>query len=79
MLRTLQSLCNPDPRTMVAQYSPIEVGLANCFGRADDGYYYAFRSVLRSGGKNSETLNGLFKWADYFVDESKRTMPLGIH
>ena len=80
MLRTLQSLCNPDPRTMVVRYEGVRAAMFKSFGAFahewDEGYYHAFQLLVTSGGKNSETFNDFFKWANYFVDESKRMIRL---
>ena len=78
ILKALKSLCNPNPGTFRAQYDSIQAWMANGLGHDadDDRYYYAFRLVMISGGKNSETLNDVFKWADNFVDESKRQIRL---
>ena len=59
ILKALKSLCNPNPGTFRAQYDSIQAWMANGLGHDadDDRYYYAFRLVMISGGKNSETLN----------------------
>ena len=37
-------------------------------------YYNVFQLVVTSGGHNSETWNDFFKWADIFIDESRRNV-----
>ena len=74
MLRTLKSLCNPDPRTMEVPYDQVEAAMIKSFGSTVKvaAYYKVFQLVMTSGGKNSETWNDFFKWGDIYIDESRR-------
>ena len=76
ILRTLKSLCNPDPVTFAVPYDQVEAALIKDFGSVvkDTAYYNVFRLVIASGGSTSETWNDFFKWADIFIDESRRNV-----
>ena len=78
VLRTLKSLCNPDPRTMEVPYDRVKAAMFKSFGALahERAYHHAFNLLVLSGGQHSETFNDFFKWASYFVDESKRMIRL---
>ena len=81
ILRTLKSLCNPAPQTMEVPFAPVKAQLSKSFGATaeEPAYYHAFRLVLTSGGSASKTFDEFFKWASYFVDESKRMIRLDTY
>ena len=74
MLRTLKSLCNPDPQTLEVPYDRVRAAMVKSFGStADDAAYYkVFQLVMTSGGSTSDTWNDFFKWGDIYIDESRR-------
>ena len=80
-MRTLKNLCNPDPRTMECPYDRVQAAMLKRFGPevADAGYFNAFQLVMTSGGKQSESWSEFFKWADLFVDESRRRIRLDAY
>ena len=81
ILRTLKSLCNPDPKSMEVPFAPVKAQMLKSFGAVaeEPAYYHAFRLVLTSGGSASKTFDEFFKWASYFVDESKRMIRLDTY
>ena len=75
ILRTLKSLCNPDPRNMEVPYHLVEAQMVKSFGSTVYGaaYLYPFFELVRkSGGQNSKTMKDFFNWADIYIDESRR-------
>ena len=78
ILRTLKSLCNPDPVTFAVPYDQVEAAMIKKFGSTvkDAAYYKVYQLVMTSGGKNSETWNDFFKWGDIYIDESRRLIKL---
>ena len=81
IMRTLKSLCKPDPTTMEVPWQRVQAAMAKTFGTCvlDEAYYHAFQLVAQSGGNASETWSEFFKWAGYFVDESKRMIRLDTY
>ena len=67
MLRTLKSLCNPDPNTLAVPYDKVQAAMIKSFGSTanDVAYYKVFQLVMTSGGRTSEAWNDFFKWGGY--------------
>ena len=78
IMRTLVKLCDPDPKTLMVPYDRVRDQLLQLFGSTihEPGYCSALRIVCKTGGKVSKIFRDLFKWTDYFVDESYRTLRL---
>ena len=78
IMRSLVALCEPNPRSHEVPFGPVKKKLLELFGRDVDqpGFEAAYKLVVLSGGCDSPTFKDLFNWADYFVDEAFRTLPL---
>ena len=76
MMRTMKGLIKPNPDTLEMPWEVVKASMVKAFGTAalDDSFYYAFKLMLTSGGRESTSWAEFFQWAGYFVDESKRMM-----
>ena len=74
IMRTLKSLCKPDPKTLEMPYPPVRSALIKSYGSVvnDTPFYHAFQLVVLSGGHESETWDDFFTWTNYYVDERRR-------
>ena len=61
MMRTLQSLCRPDPRTLEIQWGKVKAAMLKAFGPValDEACYNAFQLMVAAGGHESKS------WADF--------------
>ena len=78
IMRTPQSFCKPEPTAMEIPWDRVRAQMYKTFGTgfSNEAYYNAFELMVTSGGANSESWNDFFKWAGYFVDESRRQIRL---
>ena len=74
MLRTLKSLCKPDPNTMEIPCEIVRAATFKVYGSKflEDPFYNAFQLIVTSVGHKSEIWKDIFNWAASFVDESRR-------
>ena len=74
IMRTLQGLCKPEPKTMEVPWDRVKAKMIKTFGPAarDDAYFAAYQLIVTAGGHVSESWDDFFRWAGYFVNESRR-------
>ena len=81
IMRTLKSLCKPDPNTMEIPWEIVRAATFKVYGSnfLEDPYYnafHAFQLIVTSVGHKSEIWKEIFNWAASFVDESRRQIQL---
>ena len=61
MMRTLKSLCRPDPRTLEIPWGKVKAAMLKACGpfALDDACYNAFQLMVAAGGHESKS------WADF--------------
>ena len=61
MMRTLKSLCRPDPRTLEIPWGKVKAAMVKACGplALDDACYNAFQLMVAAGGDESKS------WADF--------------
>ena len=69
IMRTLKSLCKPDPNNMEVPWDRVKAAMLKALGSTvlDEAYYNAFQLVVTAGGQSSESwidfcpMGGLFR------------------
>ena len=61
IMRTLKSLCKPDPSTMEVPWGRVKAAMMKAFGPVvqDEAYYNAFHLMVTAGGRDSKS------WGDF--------------